>query len=125
LNIISKFPHENGARYALIQVYLDSKRIPQAEAMAKFILASKDNDPLDLVNVGSVFANKGNIEMALVFFSEAVRLDYTYPGSYIEMGKLFYDQHRLDDAIHIWQMGLKYTSDIETFKNLIIQAQKH
>jgi len=125
LEALSRSPRENKAKYALIQIYLASKQIPQMEAMAKDILASQDNDPQELVNIGSIFVAKGYLDLALDFFTKAVSIDYTYSGTYIEMGKFFYDQHRLDDAIHIWQMGLKYTSDTETFKSLIVQAQRH
>jgi len=125
LMVISQSPRENMAKYALIQIYLAFKQIPQMEAMAKDILASQDNDPQELVNIGSVFVAKGYLDLALDFFTKAVSIDYTYSGAYIEMGKLFYDQHKLDDAIHIWQMGLKYTSDTRILTGLIIQAQKH
>ena len=125
MKVLSQSPRENMAKYALIQIYLASKQIPQMEAMAKDILNSQDNDPQELVDIGTVFVSKGYLEMALDFYTKAVSIDYTYSGAYIEMGKLFYDQHRWDDAIHIWQMGLKYTSDTEILKSLIIQAQNH
>jgi len=57
------------------------------------------------------------------FFSKAVSIDYTYPESYIEMGKFFFNQHRPDDAIHVWQLGVKYTND-KRFDVLIAQVQK-
>lgn len=109
--------------FNLAHVYLQSKKIPQLEVIAKDILNFRDDEPQELVSLGEEFVSKGLFDMAMEFFSKAVSIDYTYPESYIEMGKFFFNQHRPDDAIHVWQLGVKYTND-KRFDVLIAQVQK-
>jgi len=124
LKILFQEPRENMARYALIRLYLGSDQFPPFELMVKDVLASKNNDPQELVSLGSMVASKGYLDMAIDFYTKAVSIDYTYPEAYIEMGKLFYNQGRKNDAIHIWQIGIKYAPNDSHFKDLISQAQK-
>jgi len=92
--------------------------------MAADILLSKNNDPRELVNLGCEFSSKGYLDMAMDFFVKAVSVDYTYPESYIEIGKLLYAHQRLDEAIRAWQAGLKYVPNDTRFRDLIAQSKK-
>ncbi len=123
LDMLFEYPQENKARYALLMLDLNSGQASQADAMAKGILASGNNDPHQLVNLGSILASRGHLDMALNSYTKALSMDYTCTEAYIEMGKLFYNQHQVNDAIRVWQTGLKYASHTETLNNLIDQAR--
>jgi tetratricopeptide (TPR) repeat protein len=125
LNILFEYPRENEARYALIRLYLSSGQIYQLQSMEKDVLATKNNTARDMVALGSLFASKGYLNIALDFFTKAVSIDYTFPDSYIEMGKLLYNQHRWGDAVRVWQMGLKCDPQDKRFDGLINQGKSH
>ena len=122
LQALSSYPHASKAQYSLAQLYLQTKQFPQALAMAQRILNSNTNDPRELVIVGSNFAVRGYMGLAFKFFIKAQSIDYTCPEIYLESGKLMGILNRLDEAISIWQTGLKYSPNDIRFKDLIAKA---
>jgi len=112
------------AYFNLAQVYLHKGQLEVAQKIYAKVVSQSPDDPQALVNLGSLFAARGHLDLAMDSFSKAVKAEYTYPGAYIEMGRLLYHQHRWDDAVHVWQLGLKYTNDTKTFEDLIFLAQK-
>jgi tetratricopeptide (TPR) repeat protein len=124
LNMLSQNPREYRFKYGLLVLYLESNEFSKVDSLSRDIFASDNNDPKGLVNLGSMVALKGNLVLAFDYFTKAISIDYACPEAYIEMGKVLYNQHKWNNAIHVWQVGLEYVPNDERLKDLIVQAQR-
>jgi len=77
-----------------------------------------------LTKTGSVFAAGHFTETALMLFSRALEINPDYKRTYIELGKLWANEGYEEEAINIWNEGLRRFPDEEDFKKLKDQLEK-
>lgn len=59
----------------------------------------EETDPLALLNKGAAFAEKGQYERAIAYFSEAIERNPRYAEAYNDRGAAYYDKGQYDKAI--------------------------
>ena len=116
---ISKYPGEYRARYALIQMYLETKQELAAIRASKDVLASQNNDPEGLVGLGAMFASRRYPQEALGFFIKALSVDDAFSEAYIHMGQLLFDQGKQEEALRVWQKGLEHCPNNVQLRKMI------
>ena len=58
---------------------------------------------------GTYFANTGNQQKALHFFTQAIQHDYYFLDAYLEKGRILYEQKKFSEAAQVFQLAATVT----------------
>lgn len=121
--ILAIDPEDEVSAFLLADLSLLNGDKKQALDLTKRILA-ESKDPRRLVNLGSRFAQERLSNMAFALYSRALKIDPCYKEAYIEMGKVFGNRDQFNQAIVMWQEGLKCHPREKVFVELIFEAKE-
>lgn len=88
-------------RYSLGQGYLANGQFAQAEEQFARVAALAPGKPSGAYGLGLVYEKQGQHEAAIAKFSEALSIQGDFHEAYSEMGYVFADSGRLDEATRI------------------------
>ncbi|MCA9409365.1 MAG: tetratricopeptide repeat protein [Candidatus Omnitrophica bacterium] len=120
--IVAVNPHDHQGLYHLIEVNLRMKEFDKALSLGKKFIRQNHDAEL-LTRLGSLFALNQYTNMALLCFDESLKVDNRYAQTYLEMGKVFGNKNEFDNAITVWEEGLRFNPSDGRFLDLIRQAK--
>ncbi len=115
-------PRDQNTLNALAQFYLSAGNRQKALDAVKILLAA-DTQANVLVHLGSLFAQQRDSRTALALYSKAIEKNPRYAEGYLELGKLYGNHEKFNQAIAIWQEGLTMHPQDKRFVELIQMAQ--
>jgi tetratricopeptide (TPR) repeat protein len=96
------------------------------------LLAFYKDDPEDAFTrfaIASEYLKRGNKTEALAFFEELAASSPAYIGTYYHLGKLYEDLARLEDAVRIYEIGIRRATEARDLharaelQDALLQAQ--
>ncbi|MCK5580362.1 MAG: tetratricopeptide repeat protein [Candidatus Omnitrophica bacterium] len=120
-SIQTSHPHSVLHIWPLTQLYLNANRTEEARQLGITSLQRVKNAPL-LVSLGTLFAQHHMHKSALNFYQKAFQCDPSFPGTYLNLGKLYGNLEKFDKAIDVWQEGLEISPQTNEFHQLIKKA---
>jgi len=117
--------HDSRSLQALIEAYFISGKPEKALKEIDNILArvSRYDAPF-LTNLGSIAAVGNQHKIAKMLLVQAVKRDKNYSEAYLELGKLYGNFEHFDQAIKVWQEGLRVDPTDERFNVLMRKAEE-
>jgi len=116
-------PFDKQTLQLLVDVYLECNQNDKALVAGKSILKKVADDSV-LTSVASSFAQKGYNQMAVTLLTKAIRNNPRYQNAYLELGKIYGNLNKFDEAIEIWRAGQSVDPGDKRFKEMILQAMK-
>ncbi len=114
-------PFHQDMMVALVNAYLKTSQTDKIPSLVER-LTKLSNDPNLLVNTAVRLAQAGQILPALMCFERSMKMNPDFKEAYLELGKLFGNLNRFDDAIAVWQEGLRRHPEEQLFKRLMDEA---
>jgi len=121
-NLLTNANEENSL-FGLAQAYLMMGKAEEALVHGKHLL-DFSHDARILTNLGSLFAQYQYNNMAFACYIKAQKEDNFYKEVYLELGKLYGNLEKFNQAISVWQDGLLVDPNDSRFKDLILRAQQ-
>ncbi|MEW5894569.1 MAG: tetratricopeptide repeat protein [Candidatus Omnitrophota bacterium] len=119
---LNPYHKKNIVALATTYFYLGQKSA--AIDLGEKALSFKQDDDQWYLSLAILFSREGFPDLARKYYMEALRLDNRNPNVYSEMGKLFGNYNRFDEAIEIWRKGMKVVpQEREVFDALIKEAE--
>lgn len=109
---------DDRALFMLLELHLDLKEAQEAKEFLTAIHQTA-HDAQFFNDVAGLCALHGLNNEAASFFAAAIRDFPKMPGAYAEMGKLFANTGRTEEAFLIWSEGMKNTGQEEVFLPLM------
>jgi Tfp pilus assembly protein PilF len=81
-----------------------------------------ETDPEKLTKLGVHMARENVVEVALDCFKKAMSTAPDYKEAYLAAGTLFANLGQYEEAVHIWEIGLKVDPSDQRFKSSIAKA---
>jgi len=107
--------------FLLIEIYIQQKDYVSVKKYAHQLIESNDN-PEILTRLGCLLGQNGFTDIALDGFIKAIHLTPDYGDAYLNAGILLANNGKYNEAIHIWELGLKLRPSDQRFSANIAKA---
>ena len=107
--------------FLLIEIYIQQKDYVSVKKYAHQLIESNDN-PEILTRLGCLLGQNGFTDIALDGFIKAIHLTPDYGDAYLNAGILLANNGKYNEAIHIWELGLKLRPSDQIFSANIAKA---
>ncbi len=91
--------------------HLGERRLDQAEDACKRLLASDPRHADALHLRGLISAQAGQLDLAIDFIAQAIRIEQTNPDYFLNLGRLLTHRARFDEALTSFDIALKLRPD--------------
>lgn len=116
-------PQREDNNYFLAEVYFKTNQPQEAVAAGKKIL-KESTDSSTLTRYGSLFAANRYNNLAFELFLKSIQIPSSSPDTYLELGKFLGNQGKWDEALMVWQEGLKRNPSDGRFEALINEIKR-
>jgi|GEM_PF-908466 len=116
-------PDDEDSLYVLIGLYFRTNEQSKALKLGRKLLVVS-HQVNRLIDAGGLFAQNQLIPMAFAFYNKAMKLDPNNKIVYRELGKLYGNLERFEEAVQLWEKGKRLDPQEKEFDVLITQAQE-
>lgn len=116
-------PSDDKTRFELINLYFHLKDEQKAKLLADKMIRDAVSPEL-MVQLGGLFYSANDPQRARACYQRAIKINPRYKFAYEELGKLLGNYEKLQAAIEVWQMGLRFYPRDPLLLDLIEQAKK-
>ncbi|MCB9757605.1 MAG: tetratricopeptide repeat protein [Candidatus Omnitrophica bacterium] len=116
-------PAHAQTRFHLVKLYLDSNQKDKAYIYGDQMI--RDGvDVVVMMRLGELFLFYNDAKMTQRCYQRALKMDRRYKPAYLELGKLMGNYGSLQEAVTIWQQGLRFYPKDEELLSLIQHANE-
>lgn len=116
-------PEDESSLWLLIQIAFSDKNKDEITLYGERLI-KVSRDPQLLTDLGSLSAQSTATELAQKAFAKALKVSPNFKNTYVELGKFYGNLENFDQAIAVWQEGLRFYPDEKQFGQLIAQAKQ-
>ncbi len=115
-------PKDDQTRFDLVNFYLKSKDFHKAQSVADKMIQDAFSAEI-MTQLGAIFYTGNDSLRARACYQRALKVNPRYKLAYEQLGKLLGNYEKFQEAIEVWQIGLRFYPSDPVLLDLITQAK--